>query len=251
MAGADLVPTYSRLQGAWWLAAMEVRPLGGDQWSPNRGLKQPWPDRRRAETTLRLCFAVGFAVAFPWVAVRVSVHVDDCALLWRDLLLFLLFAPTLEVILVPQGPAQDWMAAARLAKEARQRSGYARFMLGTDLYEGAMPDFKRLPEEIDGSLLGYRISGALVDSFYNEESRTPEGAARASVALARALARARSLRPELKVVVEAPNPFGAGARALVAPFSPAGLEERGCLALATLGSLEVVGDTGPSSKARV
>jgi hypothetical protein len=194
---------------------------------------------------------VDLAVTFPWVAIRVPVHADDCALLWRDLLLVLLLVPALEVILVPHGPTQDWMAAARLAKEARQRSGYARCMLGTDLYEGAMPDFEGLPEEINGSLLGYRISGALIDSFYDKESRTPEGAARASGKLARMLAGARTLRPKLKVVVEAPNPFGAGAIALVAPFSPAGLEERGCLAPATLGSLEVVGDAGPSLKARV
>jgi hypothetical protein len=190
-------------------------------------------------------------VTFPWVAVRVPVHADDCAPLGCELLLFLLFAPALEIILVPGGPVQDWTEAAHLAKEAQRRSGFARFMLGTNLGRGAMPDFTRLPREIHGTLLGYRISGDIVDSFYDKESRTPEGAARASAALARALAGARGLRPELKVVVEAPNPFGAGARALVAPFSPAGLEERGCLAPAALGSLEVVGDAGPSSKARV
>jgi len=242
--GTSVVPTYCRHEGSWWVSALEFRGSGGDSWSPNRALRTGPPERRRACTSEQLRQAAELVRTFPCVPLRVSVHADDCVDLWRQLAVSLKLAPLLELVIVAGGPGQDWAPATELARLALGASGRPRVMLGTDMV-GQLANISEVPARLKEALVGYRVSGSAVDGFYSREEQNPAGAARASGALNVALWSMRTLRPDLKIVIEATNPFGTAARVLTASFSPLGVEERaGCPPLGC-GSLEIVGDGGP------
>lgn len=253
---ADFIPTCSRVNGIWYLASLEFRYHGFARDYPNEVMNQGLVAERQLCTLTQLWQATTLATvpsiftrriqSTPCLPIRVSVHVEDCIPLWYMLLATLRLFPQLELIIVPKSSSSSWTqpvtALARTAAELCQRP---RCILGTDVQNNMIEDIDSLPETLTSVLIGYRISGNFIDSFYgttDEENAEVTAVEEESMRLAEVLWSLRCSRPDMKIIVEAPSSLGRATKYLVTPLGPLGLDEIfGCLPRG-YGTLEVVAD---------